>query len=670
MTLLRCAYAAAVKAGIQMRLEATRPFLLCVCFAFAILGFTCPEASATPNVLIVISDGTYSASPVVAELTSQGFSVTVDSRCGGTAPALATLQQYDVVIAWTNCGVDGVSWGNALGNYVDAGGRVILATFAWYGPWFDFEGKISDRGYSPFDWQGASLYSWSGMGTYDAGHPLMTGVSAVTAFYRDNVSVDPGATLVASWADGKPFVGVNANCTVVGISAFPGFSWTGDLMKIFSNGAKLFTDAGACDYRPNRPPIADAGPDQSVSEGIGVTLDGAGSTDADSDPLTYWWEQIGGTSVTLSDYTSAAPVFTAPLVPQASNETLTFRLTVTDRYAASDSDTVNVTVVNVNHSPVADADDDQSVAEGSVVLLDGTNSYDVDGDTLIYSWLQVSGPEVTLNDASLAAPSFTAPVMGTGGQPGVVATVTFTLTVSDGYGGTANDTVTIDITNTNNPPVADAGVDQTKSENSAVSLNGMLSIDPDGDAITYAWVQIGGPSVTLGGATTATPSLTTPFVAVGGADLTFRLTVNDGYGGTATDIVVVHVQNANDPPLVSAAQPTIACLWPPDHKLVQVGIIGVSDPDQNAVITITGVTQDEPTNGLGDGDTAIDAVINGDGTVMLRAERAGNGNGRVYRISFTASDFEGSAPGVVTVCVPRDRKSPAIDSGGLYNSTE
>ncbi len=207
------------------------------------------------------------------------------------------------------------------------------------------------------------------------------------------------------------------------------------------------------------------------------------------------------------------------------------------------------------------------------------------------------------------------------------------------------DRVTIAITNTNNRPTASAGTDQTVDENSAVVLNGADSSDPDSDTLTYAWVEVGGATVILNGAATATPSFTAPFVGAGGADLTFRLTVDDGYGGTSTDTVVVHVQNRNDPPLASAARPTIASLWPPNHGMVAVGITGVTDPDNNATITITGVTQDEPTNGLGDGDTAIDAVINGDGTVLLRAERAGKGDGRVYRITFTAADLEGSTSG-------------------------
>jgi hypothetical protein len=95
----------------------------------------------------------------------------------------------------------------------------------------------------------------------------------------------------------------------------------------------------------------------------------------------------------------------------------------------------------------------------------------------------------------------------------------------------------------------------------------------------------------------------------------------------------------------------------------------VTDPDNNATITIDSVFQDEPTNGQGDGDTDIDAFINADGTVLIRAERSGNGDGRVYHIHFTASDLEGSASGVVTVSVPK-KKATAIDGGELFDSTQ
>ncbi len=400
-----------------------------------------------------------------------------------------------------------------------------------------------------------------------------------------------------------------------------------------------------------------------------MSLDGSLSNDPDGDALSYSWTQVGGgTPVTLANANTASPSFTSPSVA-IGGETLTFQLTV-EANDVSDSDTVNITVANVNNVPVADAGDDQPIAEGAPGALDGTNSYDGDSDALSYVWVQVGGPAVTLSDDTSATPSFTAPVVGSGGAPGVVATLVFTLYVSDGYELTpSSDTVSIDITNINNDPVANGGADWTINENSAVALNGNGSSDPDGDALTYSWVQIGGPAVAITGDTTATPNITTPFVGAGGAALTFQVTVDDGYGGNGFDTVVVNVQNANDPPNASLARPSVACLWAPDHRLVPVSIIGVSDPNANATITINSVSQDEPTNGLGDGDTSVDAVINTDGTVLLRSERSGKGNGRVYTVHFTAADLEGSDDGAVTVCVPHDRKKPAINGGELFDST-
>ena len=630
-------------------------------------------AAGTPaSVLIVIADAAAAATPLQSALLGQGIPVVdVDARPGGPAPALSTLQPYDVVIVWTNSAPspDGVSWGNVLADYVDGGGDLVLATFAWYGPTFDIDGRIAGPGYSPFD-SGALLLSGSQLGAHDALHPIMAGVSSVSAFYN-SVTIDPGATLVASWADGVPFVGINASCKVVGINAYPGSNWTGDLMKVFSNASTFFA---SCDD----PPVADAGPDRSVDEQQEVKLDGSGSSDPDGDTLAYAWLQVGGPTVTLFDATTPRPSFTAPFVALG-GETLTFELTATAN-GEIDTDTVSITVVNVNHTPVADAGGDQSIAEGSPVTLDGTSSFDMDGDPISYAWVQMSGPSVTLTGADTAAPSFSAPVVDAGGAPGVVATLVFELVVNDGFpqdapapGYTLSDVadmVTIQVTNVNNDPVADSGGDQTVNENSVVVLNGSASSDPDGDALTFAWTQIGGPPVALTGETTATPSLTTPLISPGGADLTFQLTVHDAYGGTASDSVVVHVQNANDPPLVSAARPTIACLWPPNHSLVLVGITGVSDPDDIVTIVIDRVTQDEPTSGLGDGDTAVDAIVNADGTVLLRAERAGSGNGRVYHVHFTASNPGGSATGMVTVCVPHNRNASPIDGGELFESTD
>jgi hypothetical protein len=105
--------------------------------------------------------------------------------------------------------------------------------------------------------------------------------------------------------------------------------------------------------------------------------------------------------------------------------------------------------------------------------------------------------------------------------------------------------------------------------------------------------------------------------------------------------------------------------------MASVAIAGVTDPDKDRVtLTVTGVTQDEPVNSVEDGDTSPDAVLQGS-TVLLRRERSGTGNGRVYRVSFTArDDFGGSCTGAVTVCVPlKSKPGTCTDDGQQYDST-
>jgi hypothetical protein len=131
----------------------------------------------------------------------------------------------------------------------------------------------------------------------------------------------------------------------------------------------------------------------------------------------------------------------------------------------------------------------------------------------------------------------------------------------------------------------------------------------------------------------------------------------------------------NRAPDCSAAVADRPKLWPPNHKLVEIGIGGVTDPDGDAVtITATSVTQDEAVlaKGGGSGNTSPDARLS---PLAVRAERNGNpkssGNGRVYHVSFTADDGQGgSCDGTVHVCVPHDQRPGAtcVDGGPLYNS--
>jgi hypothetical protein len=175
-------------------------------------------------------------------------------------------------------------------------------------------------------------------------------------------------------------------------------------------------------------------------------------------------------------------------------------------------------------------------------------------------------------------------------------------------------------------------------------------------------------------------------------------------------ILITVVPSTNGSPECHAAAADPPSLWPPNHKLVPVSIEGVSDPDGDPVtFVVTRVTQDEPVQNSGSDDHArasdgdgngadlrgvgvenlghlgddpsaggpgddrrgcVDAVIDPDSGLRLRAERDASGNGRVYRVWFTATDGQGgSCDGSVQVCVPRDRNHPAcVDDGGTFDS--
>jgi len=160
----------------------------------------------------------------------------------------------------------------------------------------------------------------------------------------------------------------------------------------------------------NARPVAEAGQDKDATVGELVRLDGRGSTDDDGDALTYDWVQTGGPGVDLQGADSALPEF----VPEGPG-IYTFSLVVHDGKEQSQVDEVAVNVLDgggpdepgFNNPPVADARGPEEVRVGELVELNGSNSFDDDGDILEFSWLQVGGPGVALSGDNTAFPSFT-----------------------------------------------------------------------------------------------------------------------------------------------------------------------------------------------------------------------------------------------------------------------
>src|SRR6185312_9964576 len=119
--------------------------------------------------------------------------------------------------------------------------------------------------------------------------------------------------------------------------------------------------------------------------------------------------------------------------------------------------------------------------------------------------------------------------------------------------------------------------------------------------------------------------------------------------------VTFKVTVTHSAPSCAAATPSEGSLWPPNHKLASIAISGLTTADRGTITTtISSIRQDEPTNGLGDGDTPIDGYGVGTSVAQVRVERSGTGDGRFYYIGFTATTAGGSCSGTVAVTVPHD----------------
>ncbi len=483
--------------------------------------------------------------------------------------------------------------------------------------------------------------------TADAGEDQTVSEGTVATLDGSGSSDPDGEPLSYSWRQS----GGNSTVTLTGANtATPTFTapeLTAGTALTFeltvTAGGASATDAVAVVIQAdNDPPTANAGADQTVAEGMAVTLMGSG-TDPEEDPLSYSWRQSGSNpTVPLAGASTATPTFTAPEL--TAGTTLTFELTVTAG-GASATDAVAVVIQADNDPPTADAGSDQTVAEGTAVTLTGSGS-DPEEDPLSYSWRQSgSNPTVPLAGASTATSTFTSPELTAG------TTLTFELTVTAG-GASATDAVAVVIQADNDPPTADAGSDQTVTEGTAVTLAGSGS-DPEDAALSYSWRQSGSnPTVPLAGASTATPTFTAPELT-GATTLTFELTVTAG-GASATDAVAVVIQADNDPPTANAgADQTVA-------EGMAVTLTGSgSDPEDEPLSYSWRESGSNPTVTLMRASTA---------TPRFTAPELTAGTTLTFELTVTAGGA--SATDAVAVVIQADNDPPTADAGSDQTVTE
>jgi RHS repeat-associated protein len=384
----------------------------------------------------------------------------------------------------------------------------------------------------------------------------------------------------------------------------------------------------------NSPPVANAGPNQTINVGTIVQLDGSHSTDVDGDPLTYRWAILSapsGSSATLSSTSAVQPTFIADRVG-----TYVVQLIVNDGTVDGQPSTVTISTSDV--PPVANPGPNRAVVVNTAVTLDGSGSTDSDSQPLSYQWSLLSAP--VGSSASLASPSG----VTTSFKADLPGNYVVQLMVNDGFLNSAAATLTISTNDV--PPVANPGPNQTVKTGTTVQLDGTASSDSVNRPLTYRWAILSQPSGStsvLSNANSAKPTFVPAVVGL----YVVQLIVNDGYVDSQPATMTVTATSPNQPPVVNAG---------PNQT--------ISLPATTA--TLSGSVTDD---GLPNGTLIITwTQISGPGTVTFSNPNQSTTQATLpvvgsYVLQLSASDSQLSSSATITVTLTAANQPPSVSAG-------
>jgi hypothetical protein len=368
----------------------------------------------------------------------------------------------------------------------------------------------------------------------------------------------------------------------------------------------------------------------STNEDTAVTIDVSGNdTDVDGGALsvTAVTDGANGTVVNNNDGT----VTYTPAADFNGNDAFTY--TVSDGNGGVTVGNVTVNVASVNDDPVAVADSATTDEDTAVTINVTGNDTDADSDTLTVTVVAdgTNGTVVNNNDGTV---TFT-PAADFNGND------SFTYTITDGNGGSAQGTVSVTVDPVNDAPVA---VDDsaTTDEDTPVNIDATGNdSDVDGDTLTVtANTDPSNGAVVDNGDGTFTY---TPAADFNGND-SFTYTINDGNGGTVTATVSITVNAVNDDPVAvddssSTAQDTA--------RVIDV-VVNDTDVDGD---TLTVLSFGQGANGV--------VVDSGNGTLTYTPD---NGFDGVDTFTYTVTDGAGGTDtATVTVTVSANPPPEALD---------
>ena len=409
------------------------------------------------------------------------------------------------------------------------------------------------------------------------------------------------------------------------------------------------------DTTTNNPPIADAGPDQSLSADQEIRLDGGSSFDPDGDPMSFYWSfshvPEGSTLSTQEGAFSInhASSSTTTFVPDLMG-TYIVALVVTDSKGAdSIADSVIISV-SEGTLPTANAGPDQNSIEDQLVTLDGSASSDPLNRPLSYSWSISSAPPnstASLIDENSAMASFT---------PDVSGNYLLSLVVDSGFNVSLPDVMILKVASSNpQAPTASAVATGALSDCTNIQLDGSTSSDPNEDQLSYFWVLQEKPmnsnanDAYFSDRTAEKPT----FYADVAGEYLISLAVNDGLEWSSPALVPLNISEraTNGAPAVNAgnamtvdagdaeceagAYSSYTCNSCEDMTITLGQGAAVNDPDGDRYTVMWSVL---------DGDASISDETSLQSSITFRnaePEQPGSCSHTAYEIQLAATDCPG-----------------------------
>jgi VCBS repeat-containing protein len=269
-----------------------------------------------------------------------------------------------------------------------------------------------------------------------------------------------------------------------------------------------------------------------------------GASDVDGDTLSYAIKAGAANGTVALDQSNGTYTYT----PDANfNGTDSFTIVVSDGNGGTTEQVVSVTVTPFNDAPTAPVAGSVTTAEDTATAETAIGATDLDGDTLFYSVKPGGGAangSVSFNQAN-GTYTYT-PFANFNGSD------SFTIVISDGTGGTAEQVVSVTVTPVNDAPTAPAAGSVTTAEDAASAATSIGASDLDEDTLSYAVKARAGAANGMVALDQANGTYTyTPNANFNGTD-SFTLVVSDGNGGSTEQVVTVTVTPVNDAPTAPA----------------------------------------------------------------------------------------------------------------------